>query len=61
MCRPKAGKAQVYCYVDQNRVGDHICYYSDLRKMRAHYPKWNLTKSLATTVQEIVAAWQRRG
>ena len=55
------GKAQVYRYVDQNRVGDHICYYSDLRKMRAHYPKWNLTKSLATTVQEIVAAWQRRG
>ena len=19
-------------------IGDHICYYSDLRKMRAHYP-----------------------
>ena len=22
------GKAQVYTYVDQNRIGDHICYYS---------------------------------
>ena len=20
---------------DQNRIGDHICYYSDLRKMKA--------------------------
>ena len=27
-----------YDYVDQNRAGDHICYYSDLRKMTAHYP-----------------------
>ena len=27
-----------YTYVDENRVGDHICYYSDLRKMREHYP-----------------------
>ena len=25
-------------YVEENRIGDHICYYSDLRKMRAHYP-----------------------
>jgi CDP-paratose 2-epimerase len=32
------GRAQVHTYVDQNRAGDHICYYSDLRKMRAHYP-----------------------
>lgn len=54
------GKPQVYAYVDQNRIGDHICYYSDLRKMRAHYPKWDITKSLTTTVEEIVTAWQRR-
>lgn len=54
------GKAQVYAYVDRNRIGDHICYYSDLRKMRAHYPNWDITKSLATTIQEIVEAWQRR-
>ena len=55
-----SGKAMQYTYVEQNRVGDHICYYSDLRKMRAHYPKWNLTRSLEQTIQEIVAAWQNR-
>jgi CDP-paratose 2-epimerase len=33
-----SGKKQVYTYVDQNRIGDHICYYSDLRKIRSHYP-----------------------
>ena len=55
-----SGKAMKYTYVDQNRTGDHICYYRDLRKMRAHYPKWNLTKSLEQTFKEIVEAWQTR-
>ena len=36
------GKPQRYSYVDDNRIGDHICYYSDLRKMRAHYPRWDI-------------------
>jgi CDP-paratose 2-epimerase len=55
-----SGRPMNYSYVEQNRIGDHICYYSDLRKMRAHFPKWNITKSLDETVQEIVAAWQNR-
>jgi CDP-paratose 2-epimerase len=54
------GKPQQYTYTDQNRAGDHICYYSDLRKMRAHYPSWDITKSLTTTIEEIVEAWRRR-
>ena len=54
------GKAQVYSYLDENRIGDHICYYSDLRKMRAHFPGWDLTKSLEQTIGEIVEAWKRR-
>jgi len=54
------GKKQVYSYVDQNRIGDHICYYSDLRKMRSHYPRWDITKSLEQTIKEIVAAWKNR-
>lgn len=54
------GKPQRYAYSEQNRTGDHICYYSDLRKMRAHYPGWDITRSLAATIEEIVAAWSRR-
>lgn len=54
------GKAQRYRYVDQNRIGDHICYYSDLRKMRSHYPNWKLTRSLQKTFEEIVAGWKAR-
>ena len=56
-----SGKPQIYRYVDQNRIGDHICYYSDLRKLKAHYPKWDITKSLRQTVKEIVQSWQSRG
>lgn len=54
------GKQQVYSYVDQNRIGDHICYYSDLSKMKDHYPNWDITKSLPQTIEEIVRSWQSR-
>ena len=54
------GRAQRFTYVEQNRAGDHICYYSDLRKMRAHYPAWDITRSLEETVGEIVAARRER-
>ncbi len=56
-----SGKPMVYTYVDQNRIGDHICYYSDLRKMRVHYPAWDISVSLEETVRQIVDAWKARG
>jgi CDP-paratose 2-epimerase len=54
------GKAQVHTYVEQNRIGDHICYYSDLRKIRNHFPSWVVTQSLEETVRQIVESWRRR-
>ena len=54
------GIRQVYSYSDENRIGDHICYYSDLGKMKNHYPYWNITKDLTTTFSEIVESWVRR-
>lgn len=54
------GRAQNYTYVDENRVGDHICYYSDLRKMKQHYPQWSIRKSLPQIVGEIVTSWRQR-
>lgn len=43
-------------YEDRNRIGDHICYISDLRKLREHYPDWKITKSLDDTLVEMVQA-----
>ncbi|WP_417739408.1 NAD-dependent epimerase/dehydratase family protein [Rosistilla oblonga] len=54
------GREQQYSYSDENRIGDHICYYSDLAKMRADYPGWDITISLEDTIEQIVAAWKRR-
>ncbi|MGH7258475.1 MAG: NAD-dependent epimerase/dehydratase family protein, partial [Nitrospiraceae bacterium] len=55
-----SGKAMIYEYVDKNREGDHICYISNLSKMRNHYPGWNITKSLQTILEEIHQAWIQR-
>jgi CDP-paratose 2-epimerase len=51
-----SGKKMSYEYVDQNRKGDHICYISDLSKMRSHYPKWDITKGLEEIFVEIYRA-----
>lgn len=45
-----------YTYDEQNRKGDHICYYSDLRKMKAHYPGWDITISLEQCLRQMVDA-----
>ena len=55
-----SGKQMNFEYVDQNRAGDHICYISNLDKMKAHYPGWGITKDLETTFQEIHDAWLHR-
>jgi len=54
-----SGKKMQYEYVDKNREGDHMCYISDLSKMRAHYPSWDITKSLDDIFGEIYARWQK--
>lgn len=54
------GNAMQYQYDEKNREGDHICYYSDLRKMKAHYPGWDITKTLTDTIREIVENWKTR-
>lgn len=55
-----SGKKMVYEYIDKNREGDHICYISDLSKMKAHYPEWDITKNLQVTFEEIYLSWKKR-
>jgi CDP-paratose 2-epimerase len=54
------GREQLFTYCDENRIGDHICYYSDLTKMKTHYPGWDITVSLVDTVEAIVTSWRER-
>ena len=43
-------------YVEQHRIGDHICYITDLKRWRVDYPQWELSRSLPEIYEELVAA-----
>lgn len=55
-----SGKPMRHTYVGEHRVGDHIVYYSDLRKMRDHYPGWDISIGLEDTIGQIVSSWRAR-
>jgi CDP-paratose 2-epimerase len=52
----RTGRSPRHRYVDQPRLGDHICYISDARKFRAHFPEWVVSRSLASLLDELVDA-----
>jgi len=52
----RLGRPFRYEYVPEHRRGDHICYISNLRKLRAHYPSWSLTRDLSSIWDELLAA-----
>lgn len=43
-----------YEYNEKHRKGDHICYISDLTKLKSHYRNWCVTKSLNDIIEEMV-------
>jgi len=47
------GKKLSVVYVDQHRVGDHICYISDLRRISADYPEWRQEYTLDRIFAEL--------
>jgi CDP-paratose 2-epimerase len=54
------GKKMRYRYVDEARIGDHICYISNLSRLKASLPDWDITRTLDDIFEEIVAGWQKR-
>jgi len=50
------GRKLATSYQDTPRKGDHICYISDLAKLRSHFPGWRLTRSLEQILEELVRA-----
>jgi CDP-paratose 2-epimerase len=55
-----SGKKMRRQYSEKNRIGDHMCYISDLSKMREHYPSWDISKSLNDIFTEIYENWKTR-
>jgi CDP-paratose 2-epimerase len=54
------GRKINWTYSNQARKGDHICYISNLRKFKAHYPGWGITRDIRSMLKEMIAA-ERRG
>jgi CDP-paratose 2-epimerase len=42
-----------YKYNPANRLGDHICYISDLTKIHSHFPKWHQEYRIEKILGEI--------
>jgi CDP-paratose 2-epimerase len=45
---------------DDNRKGDHICYISNLSKLRSHYPDWDIRVSLREILSQMIAAEEQK-
>lgn len=52
----RCGRRPQLSFTDEARVGDHICYYTDMAKFRAHYPGWEQEYALDEIVAEMVDA-----
>lgn len=56
LCQEISGNAMDWSYVEENRIGDHLWWISDVGKFRAHYPEWNYRYGLRSILEEIHAS-----
>lgn len=46
LCEEITGNKMNYSYTDNNRIGDHIWWISDVSKFKSHYPDWKYRYNL---------------
>lgn len=60
MCEAISGKKAVTTYLDDNRIGDHIWWISDVNKFAQHYPDWQYKHNIDSILEEIYNGLQGR-
>ena len=60
LCEELAGKKMRHTYVEDNRIGDHIWWISDVRRFQSHYPRWRYQYDIARILEEIFHGFQDR-
>lgn len=60
ICQKIAGRELSFDYRDENRMGDHIWYVSDVTRFQSHYPEWQLTYRVSDILQDIYDANRER-
>lgn len=56
LCESISGRKLNWAYEEDNRIGDHIWWVSDVRKFQDHYPRWQYRYGLREILGEIHAA-----
>jgi CDP-paratose 2-epimerase len=56
LCEELSGRKLDWSYVEQNRLGDHIWYVSDVRKFQQHFPAWKYRYGLKEMLTEMCQA-----
>jgi CDP-paratose 2-epimerase len=54
------GRPLDWTYDEQNRIGDHVWWISDMRRFRSHYPEWNYRYDLEMLLGEVIEGIERR-
>lgn len=60
ICEDLTGNKMNYTYADDNRIGDHIWYISDVRKFQKHFPDWSYKYDLNDILGQIYKALIQR-
>lgn len=47
------GQAMTINTVDENGIGDHVCWISDIQRFRSHYPEWTPTRDVPDILRDI--------
>lgn len=61
ICEEITGKKLQWSYQEDNRMGDHVWWISDLSKFKKDFPGWDLKYDIRTILAEICAAHQDAG
>ena len=56
ICEELSGREMIWTYEENNRVGDHIWWISDVRKFKSHFPEWEYRYGIPQILEEIVEA-----
>lgn len=54
------GNKMNYSYAEDNRIGDHIWYVSDVSKFQSHYPDWSYMYGLNDIFSQIIESMTAR-
>jgi CDP-paratose 2-epimerase len=60
LCEEITGNKLSFSYNDNNRIGDHIWYISDVSKFQTHYPEWEFTYGIRETLTEMYYSLKER-